>query len=462
MTLQYSSGSTTNALAWSDDAGIIAAGNTDAGADDAAGALHTVTFTMTASKAGESTLVFGARDAGKAPRLDKLTITLEKGTEPEPSEPSYDALNAAIDEAEALTETDYTADSWAKVEAALAAAKAALESTDQDTIDAAAKALNDAVDALVEAEEPVTVDKSKLYEAIARYGELSESDYTAESWQRVEMAYADAETALSSDDQAEIDAAVKGLNDAIDALEKAEEPEPAKPDTTELQAAIDAAEALTESDYTADSWAEVESALAAAKAALGSTDQKVVDAAAKALNDAVEALVEAEPEPEPVKPDTSGLQAAIDDAEALKADDYTAESWEAFQEALAAAQAVLGDPEATQADVDSALDALGAAKDALVESEPSDPGTDPGTDPDQPGTDEPGTDPDKPGTDEPGDTTDPGDQKPGDTTKPGGTTAGGSTSGGGLAQTGDPTSAVAALATALAGAGALVASRKRR
>ncbi len=397
VTLQFSSGSTTNALAWSDDAGIIAAGNTDAGADDAAGALHTATFTMTASGAGESTLVFGARDEGKAPRLDKLTITLEKATEPEPSEPDYAALQAAIDEAEALKSDDYTAESWTKVESALADAKAALESDSQDEVDAAAEALTDAVAALVKAE-----------------------------------------------------------------------PEPAKPDYAALQAAIEAAEALKSDDYTADSWAKVESALAAAREALSATDQNAVNAAAEALNAAIDALVEAEPEP--AKPDYAALQAAIDEAGALKADDYTAESWDAFQEALDTAKAVLDDPDATQAEVDSALAALQAAEKALVASEP---GTDepdpdePGTDPDKPGTDEPGTDPDKPGTDEPGDTTDPGDQKPGDTTKPGGSTTGGSTtggstSGGGLAQTGDPTSVVAALATALAGAGALVASRKRR
>ena len=321
-TLHYSSGSTTNTLTWSDESGIVASGQQVAGANDEASAIHTVEFEIVVTKAGSSTLVFAPPSGLNAPRLDKLVITLEKGTEPEPSEPDYAALNAAIDEAEALKSDDYTADSWAAVEAALAEAKAALNSDSQDEVDAAAEALNAAIDALVEAE------------------------------------------------------------------------------------------------------------------------------------------------PEPSKPDTTALQAAIDEAEALKSDDYTAESWDAFQEALDAAKAVLGDSEATQADVDSALDALGAAKDALVESEPSDPGTDPGTDPDQPGTDDPGTDPDKPGTDEPGDTTDPGDQKPGDTTKPGGSTSGGSTtggstSGGGLAQTGDPTSMVAVLATALAGAGALAASRRR-
>ncbi len=313
--LSYGSGDVNNKLAWSDQEGVVASGQTGiTEAEDGASTLHTVEFQMTVNKAGSSVLVFGAADESKAPRLDKLTITLAKTTEPEPSEPNYDALNAALEAAEKLVESDYTADSWAKVEAALADAKAALSATDQTTVDAAAKALTDAVAALVKAE-----------------------------------------------------------------------PEPTKPDYAALNAAIEAAEALKSDDYTAESWAAVETALADAKDALTSDSQDAVDAAAKALNDAMDALVEAEP----------------------------------------------------------------------------------GTDPDQPGTDEPGTDPDKPGTDEPGDVTDPDDQKPGDTTKPGGSTTGGSTTGGstsgsGLAQTGDPTSMVAALATALAGTGALVASRKRR
>ena len=261
-------------------------------------------------------------------------------------------------------------------------------------------------------------------------------------------------------DSESVEQAKIAINKAYAALRFVEtevpEPEPGEDvDTSKLEAAIEAAEALTESDYTAESWAAVEEALADAKAALESTDQKVVDAAAEALNAAVAALEKAEepgPGPEPETPSYDALHAAIEAAEALKADDYTTESWAKVEAALADAKAALGSD--SQDEVDAAAAALNAAMDALVES---DPGTDPGTDPDQPGTDEPGTDPDKPGTDEPGDTTDPDDQKPGDTTKPGG-----STSGGGLAQTGDPTSAVAALAAALAGAGALVASRKRR
>ncbi|MDO4429449.1 MAG: beta-N-acetylglucosaminidase domain-containing protein [Atopobiaceae bacterium] len=69
----------------------------------------------------------------------------------------------------------------------------------------------------------------------------------------------------------------------------------------------------------------------------------------------------------------------------------------------------------------------------------------------------------EPGGNEPGTGEQPGsDEKPGQPTTPDPGKPGSGSTGGSLAQTGDPTSAVAAIATALAGAGALAASRRRR
>ena len=307
-----------------------------------------------------------------------------------------------------------------------------------------------------------TADTEGLKALVDVFNEMNEDDFTPETWAEYAKAIEAAKALLEgTPDSESVEQAKIAINKAYAALRfvETEVPEPGPGedvDTSKLEAAIKAAEALKSDDYTAESWAAVEEALADAKAALESTDQKVVDGATDALNAAVAALEKAEePGPVPVEPDTSDLQAAIDKAEALKSDDYTAESWAAVEKALADAKAALASD--SQDDVDAAAKALNDAMGALVEAEPE-----PGTDPDQPGTDEPGKDPDKPGTDEPGDVTDPDDQKPGDTTKPGGSTTGGSTTGGGLAQTGDPTSMVAALATALAGTGALVASRKRR
>lgn len=64
-------------------------------------------------------------------------------------------------------------------------------------------------------------------------------------------------------------------------------------DTSALEAAVAKAEALNKSNYTPGSYAAVEEALAAAKAVLSDSDatQAEVDDAAKALNDAMSALV---------------------------------------------------------------------------------------------------------------------------------------------------------------------------
>lgn len=66
-------------------------------------------------------------------------------------------LEAAIIAAKALTETDYTAESWASMQAALTAAEAALIAKEsQEAVDQAVKNLNDAVVALVAAAEEYT------------------------------------------------------------------------------------------------------------------------------------------------------------------------------------------------------------------------------------------------------------------------------------------------------------------
>lgn len=75
-----------------------------------------------------------------------------------------------------------------------------------------------------------------------------------------------------------------------------------------------------------------------------------------------------EPEPDPVEPsgvDKSALQTAIDDVVALDEADYSSETWTALEAKLTAAIDVLGDADATQDEVDTALSELNTAKDAL-------------------------------------------------------------------------------------------------
>ena len=154
-------------------------------------------------------------------------------------------------------------------------------------------------------------------------------------------------------------------------LEEVVPVEPEKPDYTALRSAIDAAEAVDTDSYTEDSVAALQRALAAAREALNADSQADVDAAAEALNNAVNGLV-VKPV-EPVKPDFSALQTAIDAAEAVGTDSYTEDSVAALQRALAAAREALNAE--TQADVDAAAEALRNAVNGLVvkPEEPADP-----------------------------------------------------------------------------------------
>ena len=134
-------------------------------------------------------------------------------------------LAAAIEKAEGLNESDYTKDSWKALQSELTKAKSALEAKEsQDTVDKAADSLNKAIDALEAAtpDEPTKeVSTDALEKAIKAAGALKESDYTADSWKALQLALAEADTALKEKkDQDTVDKATEKLNKAISALVK--------------------------------------------------------------------------------------------------------------------------------------------------------------------------------------------------------------------------------------------------
>lgn len=130
-------------------------------------------------------------------------------------------------------------------------------------------------------------------------------------------------------------------------------------DKTVLKAAIDRATAINASEYTTASLTKMYEALETAKEVYGNdkADQTAVNDAAKALNDACDALVRVS--------DKSELQNLIAKVNGLKESDYTKESWNALQQALAAAVKIDANHDASQTDVDNAAAALQKAIDAL-------------------------------------------------------------------------------------------------
>ena len=144
-------------------------------------------------------------DISEAPVVDKL------------------ALLKAIWQAQALNEEDYTAESWADLEEALAAAEAvyADPAATQEEVDAATAALRAAIDALELADVPAgDVDKSELKKAIILAEGLKEGNYTEYSWNALEEALEDAKAVFADPDatQAEVDAATAALKAAIAGL----------------------------------------------------------------------------------------------------------------------------------------------------------------------------------------------------------------------------------------------------
>ena len=149
------------------------------------------------------------------------------------------------------------------------------------------------------------------------------------------------------------------------------EKEPEKDvDKTALKEAIDKASEINSSEYTTASLEKLYEALEAAKDVYEdeNAEQAAVDTAAENLNSAYDALVHVS--------DKSQLQDLIAQANKLEEADYTAETWNALQEALEAAVAVDAEHDATQEDVDSAAEALKAAIEALEESSGEEPGKD--------------------------------------------------------------------------------------
>ena len=279
--------------------------------------------------------------------LDKALDALQKLLD-------YSELNAEIVKAEALAQKDYTAASFANMQSVLAAAKNLVDKAKtQDEIDAATAALKAAVAALV--------DVTALNELIADANELDEDDYTTSSWANLIATIATTASVLNNGTKAQVAAAYADVQAAIDALVN----------VSGLKAAIAKGEAIKNTGYTEESWNALQTAIAAGKTLLDVCTQEQADSEEIAILAAIDALVEPAGVQPPVGPfDYEDLKAAIAAAKAVADDNYTASSWNAFQAAISAADAIV-DKATDEAQIAAALDALVKAQAALVKVAPT-------------------------------------------------------------------------------------------
>src|SRR5690625_959960 len=140
------------------------------------------------------------------------------------------------------------------------------------------------------------------------------------------------------------------------------------PDVSELADLLETAESITNEDdkYTEESFDTLQEAIATAKSALETIDtEEDLQKELALLQETIDGLVEKEV---PVLPDVSELEDLLETAESITndADNYTEESFDALQDAIAHAGAALETID-TEEDLQKELALLQEAIDGLVE-----------------------------------------------------------------------------------------------
>lgn len=235
----------------------------------------------------------------KEDQQSQISAEVEKLVDAKAALKFVDADYTAVDAALAKIPSDddlaayYTTDSATAVIAARNAVVRGYNKTRQPDVDKMASDIETAVANL----KLIPADTTALKAAIDEAKGVNSALYTADSYNAMKAELDKAEALYAKtdltkkDNQAEVDAQTKALNDAIKALV------PAGADYTKLNNAIKAFEALTESDWTAASWATAKAKYDAAKEASKKVytvdKQAELDAIADALTEAISKLVPA-------------------------------------------------------------------------------------------------------------------------------------------------------------------------
>lgn len=268
------------------------------------------------------------------------------------------ALKVAILVAKTKNKDDYTLDSWAVFTQAYNKANK-IDSGDNvsaSEVDAATKALNDAIDALIErgntdALETLTFEHENMA--------FDAALVTKDSYQAYQTALQDAKTMINQSanaSQQQLDDAAKTLTNAYENMVGSEA------SIQKLSDAIAALATLNESDYTKASWKVLQDAIKQAQALVDSDAPNyfALVKAEEAIEAAKEALVQAS--------DNTALQDKLDELTALNLleSDYTKESWKIFSDALSEANELLKNDTASSDEIADMVQTLDDAYQALV------------------------------------------------------------------------------------------------
>ena len=287
-----------------------------------------------------------ASDSVKQPEVDSETAKLKAAIDALSVDKTD--LNKTIADAKSKTKEHYSDASWANLQNVLAEAEKVTNNpaAKQSEVDHINEKLKAAIAGL-------NTDKTELEKQLADAKSKTKTDYSPATWSALEEAkkVAQAVEDNATATQTQIDEAAKKLKAAIDALNV---------DKTKLQEQIKDAKTKQEADYSPVTWNNFKNAEIKAKEINNQTTplpkQSEIDAATKALQDAIKALAV----------DKTALQNAINTANSKRKEEYTTQTWKALEEALAAANTVNADQATTQSKVNAATEKLKEAIKNLV------------------------------------------------------------------------------------------------
>ena len=287
-----------------------------------------------------------ASDSVKQPEVDSETAKLKAAIDALSVDKTD--LNKTIADAKSKTKEHYSDASWANLQNVLVEAEKVTNNpaAKQSEVDHINEKLKAAIAGL-------NTDKTELEKQLADANSKTASDFSPETWSALEEAKKAAQAVEdnATATQTQIDEAAKKLKAAIDALNV---------DKTKLQEQIAIAKTKQEADYSPKTWNDFKNAEIKAKKINSQTaplpKQSEIDAATKALQDAIKALAV----------DKTALQNAINTANSKRKEEYTTQTWKALEEALAAANPVNADKATTQSKVNAATEKLEQAIKNLV------------------------------------------------------------------------------------------------
>ena len=279
-----------------------------------------------------------ASDTVKQPEIDSETTKLKAAIDALAVDKTY--LNKTIVDAKSKTKEHYSDATWVNLQTVLADAEKVTNNptAKQSEVDHINEKLKAAIARL-------NTDKTELEKQLADANSKASTDFSPETWSALEEAKKAAQVVEdnATATQAQIDEAAKNLKAAIAALNV---------DKTELQEQIKDAATKQEADYSPKTWNKFKNAEIKAKEINDKTTplpkQSEIDAATKALQDAIKALAV----------DKTALQNAINTANSKRKEEYTTQTWKALEEALAAANTVNAHGATTQSKVNAATEKL--------------------------------------------------------------------------------------------------------